>query len=150
MSQGSRMVGTWVTRRATVGGGSAMKVLVATSQGQGQDPDDHSWTTDGELVRLVDCPEPGCGYKAFAGIETHEATSTALVAERRDLDPDVLSLVFLRDCENQGLAGSCSEEELRLEIEQEVAYLVEHLRYAEPGAVVGRARGGLQVRQVMA
>ena len=31
-----------------------MKVLVATERGQGTKPDDYSWTTEGELVRLDD------------------------------------------------------------------------------------------------
>lgn len=130
-----------------------MKVLVATAKGQGQDPDDHCWATDGELVRLFDCTEPGCDYTAFVGIESHEATSTALVVERRDLDPYVLSLAFRQDWENRGLTAGRDEDVMRLEIEAEIAGIADWLQHVESGAVVertGRVGAGLQVRQVMA
>ncbi len=129
--------------------GELVKVLVATAVGQGQDPDDHCWASEGELVRLVDCAEPGCGYRAFTGLESRQATSTARVEERRDLEPYVLSLVFRHDWERLGLAADRDDAELSAEIEAEVADLVGWLQDLEPGAVVERAGSGLQVRQVM-
>ena len=127
-----------------------MKVLVSTAQGQGEDPDDHCWTEEGELVRLVECPDPLCTYVAFAGTESQQATSTALVEERRDLDPALLEFVFRRDSENQGLCTGRPVDEVREEIEAEVAEMVELLRDLEPGTVVERAGARLRIRQVMA
>lgn len=127
-------------------------MLVATVKGQGQDPDDHCWTTDGELVRLFDCTEPDCDYTAFVGIESHEATSTAMVVERRDLDPYVLSLVFRQDWENSATSARRDEQQMRLEIEAEIADLAEGMQRLEPGAIVeraGRESHGFRVRQVM-
>ena len=68
-----------------------MKVLVATERGQGTKPDDYSWTAEGELVRLDDCPDRYCRWTGFSGVESHRATSTALVVEREDLTPELLA-----------------------------------------------------------
>jgi hypothetical protein len=68
-----------------------MKVLVATSQTQGQRSDDFSFTLAGELVRwpavLCDCPDCGC-ERAMEGLASHKATTTFAVADRTDLEPD--------------------------------------------------------------
>lgn len=142
--------------------GVLVKVLVATAVGQGLDPDDHCWATEGELVRLVDCSEAGCGYRAFTGLESRQATSTARVAERRDLDPFVLSLVFRHDSERQSLIAGRDEvatnigieaerlAEIAAQVEAEVSGLVELLADLVPGTVVERGGSGLRVRHVMA
>lgn len=66
-----------------------MKVLVATSRGQGRRRGDFCWTVEGELVRLplalCDCPDCGCD-RAMAGLASSKATTTFTVAERDDLD----------------------------------------------------------------
>lgn len=67
-----------------------MKVLVATEEGQGQRPNDFQWSTEGELVyigfvcdRDVGNPDGACGCsRAFAGLETHKAGTTAKVIQR--------------------------------------------------------------------
>lgn len=66
-----------------------MKVLVATSRTQGARDNDYHWCVDGELVRMgevCECdqgdPDGGCGCgRGFAGLNSHRATTTALVAE---------------------------------------------------------------------
>lgn len=66
-----------------------MKVLVATSATQGTRPTDFNYCVDGELVWLSEpcyrdahrLPNPcGCG-RAFAGLASHRATTTAVVAD---------------------------------------------------------------------
>jgi hypothetical protein len=67
-----------------------MHVLVATSRTQGERGNDFFWCVEGELVYLgVVCstdrrdPDGGCGCgRAFAGLNSHRATTTA---EVRDL-----------------------------------------------------------------
>lgn len=64
-----------------------MKVLVATSEGQGLFDDDYGWTVDGELVYVqgVTCSNPKCGCdRGFAGMSSSRATTTAKVVDRPD------------------------------------------------------------------
>lgn len=68
-----------------------MKVLVATSRTQGQRADDYHWALDGELVRLpgLVCPDRLCGCaRGLAGLGSSQATTTAEVVNRPDLDED--------------------------------------------------------------
>src|SRR4029078_10624020 len=66
-----------------------MKVLVATSETQGQRANDFSYCVEGELVTVgLVCaidrrnPDGGCGCgRAFAGLSSHLATTTAKVKE---------------------------------------------------------------------
>ena len=66
-----------------------MKVLVATSETQGQRPNDFDYCVEGELVTVgLVCatdrrdPDGGCGCgRAFAGLNSHRATTTAKVKE---------------------------------------------------------------------
>ncbi len=66
-----------------------MKVLVATVETQGQRPNDFNYCIEGELVTVgLVCatdrrdPNGGCGCgRAFAGLNSHLATTTAMVKE---------------------------------------------------------------------
>jgi hypothetical protein len=69
-----------------------MKVLTATAETQGLRPNDYTWCVEGEVVTPVRAicsqdeadPDGGCGCgRAFAGLNSHRATTTAMV---RDLD----------------------------------------------------------------
>jgi hypothetical protein len=70
-----------------------MKILTATSQTQGQRASDFHWCTEGEVVTPVRVicdrdrelgPDGGCGCaRSFAGLNSHKATTTAMV---RDID----------------------------------------------------------------
>ncbi|MCZ7528544.1 MAG: hypothetical protein M5U14_20525 [Acidimicrobiia bacterium] len=124
-----------------------MKVLVATAQGQGLDPGDYCWTAEGELVRLVDCPDRYCRCSGFGGVESHRVTTTALVVDRPDLNPEVMLYLFRRDWENQGFGAAYdSEEEWRDALEAELAELTGMLDRLEPGTVVERRGAGIRVR----
>jgi hypothetical protein len=66
-----------------------MKVLVATARTQGSRPNDYHWCIEGELVRIGEVcardrsdPDGGCGCgRGFGGLNSHRATTTAVVAE---------------------------------------------------------------------
>ena len=66
-----------------------MKVLVATTETQGQRSNDFHYCVEGELVTVgLVCatdrrnPDGGCGCgRAFAGLNSHRATTTAMVKE---------------------------------------------------------------------
>src|SRR5260370_40078820 len=67
-----------------------MNVLTATSRPQGQRPGDLNWCVEGEIVtpvRLICArdradPDGGCGCgRAFAGLNSQRATTTAVVAD---------------------------------------------------------------------
>ena len=66
-----------------------MKVLVATTETQGQRTNDFSYCIEGELVTVgLVCmtdrrdPDGGCGCgRAFAGLNSHRATTTAKVKQ---------------------------------------------------------------------
>jgi hypothetical protein len=67
-----------------------MKVLTATAETQGARDNDFDWTIDGELVWIgivcaKDQRDPdrgGCGCgRAFAGLSSHRATTTAQVSD---------------------------------------------------------------------
>lgn len=66
-----------------------MKVLVATNDTQGQRDNDFCYCIEGELVTVgLVCaaderdPDGGCGCgRAFAGLNSHKATTTAKVKE---------------------------------------------------------------------
>ena len=125
-----------------------MKVLVATERGQGTKPDDYSWTTEGELVRLDDCPDRYCRCTGFAGVESHRATSTALVVEREDLTPELLVEIFERNWVSGAWGEYLDRDELRELAEEDVLTLMCHLEQLPVGAVVGRTGwcGGVEVR----
>jgi hypothetical protein len=129
---------------------SAVKVLIATAVGQGQSEADYCWTTDGELVRLYDCPDDYCRCSGFGGIESHKGTSTAQVVERPDLDPSTLLQLFRRDMENQGYAQYLTDEEINESIVGELAEFVMALRDVSPGEIVERWGSGIRVRRGLA
>jgi hypothetical protein len=66
-----------------------MKVLVATNDTQGHRSNDFCYCIEGELVTVglvcaadQDDPDGGCGCgRAFAGLNSHKATTTAKVKE---------------------------------------------------------------------
>lgn len=76
-----------------------MKLLTATRQTQGERPGDFCHAVEGELVLIEfvcarDRRDPGggCGCgRAFAGMSSHRATTTALVREL-ELTPDEVEL----------------------------------------------------------
>ncbi|MFD5091170.1 hypothetical protein ACFWMR_11255 [Amycolatopsis thailandensis] len=66
-----------------------MKLLVATSQTQGERANDFNHCVEGELLWIAPCcddgessPDSHCGCgRSFGGLNSHRGTTTALVAE---------------------------------------------------------------------
>ena len=75
-----------------------MNILVASGRTQGERDNDFFWCVEGELVRFgVVCrtdrenPDGGCGCgRAFAGLNSHRATTTAEVRPTRLTRADVV------------------------------------------------------------
>lgn len=68
-----------------------MKVLVATSEGQGGADGDYCWTLEGELVyvQAFVCSNPECGCdRGFAGLASSRSTTTAKIVDRPDITFD--------------------------------------------------------------
>lgn len=82
-----------------------MYVLEATRETQGKREDDYVWTIDGELVFVptVDCRSPRCGCdRGFAGTTSHRATTTAMIADRPDLESDTYREALAEAMREQG------------------------------------------------
>jgi len=78
-----------------------VRMAVATTKGQGERANDFDWCTEGELVLLgmvcaTDAGNPdarcGCG-RAFSGLSSHRATTTAEIREVPLTVRDVLQAV---------------------------------------------------------
>ena len=95
-----------------------MKVLVATSVGQGDRGNDYHWCVEGELVWIgLVCatdrrdPDGGCGCgRGFGGMNSHRATTTARVAEV-PLSRDEYAQAISASLEQQGWGSyACGDE----------------------------------------
>lgn len=90
-----------------------MKVLVATSKGQGKRGNDFSWTEEGEYASIglicrkdKEDPDGGCGCgRAWIGIKSHKATTTAEVVER-DISKKDLVILYHSSDEQAGWSSS--------------------------------------------
>lgn len=91
-----------------------VKVLVATTEAQGDRGDDYAWAVDGELVYVpfdqCDCPGCGCS-RGFAGMASARASTTCLVVDRPDLEPMDLFHLLSDSLERQGWVGDMRTDE---------------------------------------
>ena len=123
-----------------------MRLLTATVQDQGGRPGDYTYATEGELLLIGDVcardrrdPDGGCGCgRAFAGMSSHRATTTAVVREL-DLTPDGVSLAVAAYYSAGGagpdVLGAGEFAELVSETAADVIGLAQHFPV---GTVVGR------------
>lgn len=125
-----------------------MHVLVATTRTQGQEPDDFDHAAPGELVRfpLAECDDPACGCtRAFAGLDSARATTTAEVVDRPDLGPAAL-WDLLRDDAVRGVGpDGLSTLDLVL-LTADLLELVDSAAALPVGTVIGRHEQGIVVR----
>lgn len=120
-----------------------MKILTATSNGQGVRDNDFDHAIEGELVwigftcaRDRDDPDGGCGCgRAFAGLNSHRATTTAMVRDL-PLDRDDLLLALAAYEESAGYA--CDHERYAAELEREVDDVIEIVSAWHVGDVIER------------
>jgi hypothetical protein len=136
-----------------------MKVLVATHAGQGMRPSDFCWTDDGELAGFpVVCdtdnrpgadPDSGCGCgRAFAGLTSHKATTTAKVADWPDLTAEHLFTLYRRSLDDGGWTQALGEDDANRWADQDVRKILEIAAPLPPGTVLELRGEYVQVRPV--
>src|SRR4051812_40069659 len=124
-----------------------MKILVATAQSQGHRTNDFHFCIDGELVILsfpcdrdTNDPDGRCGCsRSFAGLNSHRATTTALVTALPDFTADDYLEAIHGFLEATGFDADLAEDIAR-----------EHLRLAQQfpvGAVLERRLDDIIWRQ---
>lgn len=126
-----------------------MKLLTATNVGQGLRDNDFDWCVEGELVHIGmvcardrDDPDGGCGCgRSFAGLNSHRATTTAMVREIPGFTEDDYVLAIRSSLEQQGCDPAFAEHEAAL-----LRCLV---RDWPVGVIVERRLDEIVVRQVV-
>lgn len=123
-----------------------MKVLVATSATQGTRSTDFDYCVEGELVWLSEpcftdaqrLPNP-CGFgRAFAGLASHRATTTAIVAELP------LTSAEYEEALRSGLTAAGWEGDWALDLAVEQQQLAE---FWDVGSVIERDLDVLSLRR---
>jgi hypothetical protein len=120
-----------------------MRVLVATTDEQGTQEGDYSWTLEGELVLtgpLLECCDPsrcGCG-RGFPGLGSARATTTALVVERPDLRPADLRQAIRDSLERQGWLEALEPDAADALVGMEAALIRRTATAFRVGAVLSR------------
>jgi hypothetical protein len=118
----------------------SMKVLTATAAGQGKRNNDFDWTVEGELVWLGDVcatdrrdPDGGCGCgRAFSGLSSHRATTTAQVRDL-PLSRDDIMTALVAYYESAGY-GVIPRHELEPDLEQ----LLRFISTMDEGTIIER------------
>ena len=122
-----------------------MKVLVATNDTQGQRVNDFSYCIEGELVTVgLVCaadernPDGGCGCgRAFAGLNSHRATTTAKVKDV-ELSPEDYVEALRSSLEQQGWPTE--------DVTELAAWLTELVDSWPTGTIVERRLDDIEVR----
>ncbi|MFC9974802.1 hypothetical protein ACFVH6_28255 [Spirillospora sp. NPDC127200] len=126
-----------------------MKLLTATDVTQGYRDNDFDWCVEGELVHIGvvcardrDDPDGGCGCgRAFAGLNSHRATTTAMVREIEGFTEADYVEAIRSSLEQQGYDAAYAEHE--------AAELRTLVRDWPVGAIVERRLDEIVVRQVV-
>ena len=126
-----------------------MKILTATARTQGQRSSDFHWCIEGELVHFgLVCaadqadPDGGCGCgRAFAGLNSHRATTTAMVRDIEGFTRDDYIEAIRSSLAQQGWDPSTAEDE--------ADELIDILADWPVGAVAERRLNHVQVRLVV-
>lgn len=137
--------------------GAGMKVLTATSTGQGDRPGDYCWTVEGELVVVLEpCardrrdPDGGCGCgRGFAGMSSQRGTTTGLVREV-EIDAQQYRDIVAAHVVALGFGPVSQDEDEVADFAQAMDDLAEDLlRWAAAwpvGSVLGRRLDSVHVR----
>lgn len=96
-----------------------MRLITATSLTQGQRDNDFDWCVEGELLHFGPVcakdrydPDGGCGCgRAFAGLNSHRATTTALIRDVPGFDWADYVEAIRSSLEQQGWDPSTAEDE---------------------------------------
>ncbi|MCU1360285.1 MAG: hypothetical protein JWN99_1574 [Ilumatobacteraceae bacterium] len=127
-----------------------MRVLIATRRTQGAVAGDYCWALEGELVTPVtaSCGSPdscGCG-RGFPGLASSRATTTAMVVERAQLNPDNLRLALRDSLDRGGWLQWSTDLEIDELLDAHVDAIAMVCHHFEAGAVVGRRDDAVFIR----
>lgn len=119
-----------------------MLVLVATTDGQGDEPGDYCWTVEGELVTPVvaECADGDrCGCtRGFPGLASSRATTTAMVAALDHLTEADLRDAITDSLERGGWFDLIPEEAAHELVDEHVECIAEVCANFPVGSVIGR------------
>lgn len=134
---------------------TSMKLLTATREGQGDRDGDFCFAVEGELVFLgdmcaTDRDDPfggGCGCgRAFAGLASRRATTTALVRDL-DLTREDLDLAMAGQFEAEGVTAAwIGEDEYAELFDSRVDEMVRFGAVWPEGTIVRRMLDGVTIR----
>jgi hypothetical protein len=135
----------WTEDNTTWAEAPIMKVLVATYETQGQRDNDFCYCVEGELVTVgLVCaadesnPDGGCGCgRAFAGLNSHKATTTAKVKEVELTEEDYVEALH-SSLEQQGWPTE--------DVEELAKWLAELVDTWPTGAIVERRLDDVYIR----
>jgi hypothetical protein len=124
-----------------------MKILVATSETQGQRPGDFNFVPDGEIVIISDCDclHPGCDcVRSMVGIKSGKGTTTMKVIESDIVREEYRRLISEA---NQGYGALGVDDDL---FDQQAAALLDLALQFPAGAVIERDGEDFHQRQFSA
>ncbi len=132
-----------------------MKVLVATSETQGQRGSDLFFAEEGELVTFVpECEhelhdiDDSCGcMRTMIGLDTTGLTTTMKVLDL-DMTRDVLEDKLRHRYEVSGWAAFMTTEALDEQLEEDMRALTEIAKQFSPGAVIEKRGDEFEVREL--
>lgn len=119
-----------------------MLVLEASTYLQGQRPEDYAYAYDEELVYLPfqECDDASCGcMRGFAGMDSHRATTTAIVADRPEMTIESLCEQLAVSLFDGGWLGQPDPADaLVVDLALEIVELASHYGQEGPGVVIER------------
>lgn len=102
-----------------------MKIIVATSRTQGQNPGDFNWLVDGELVTFapLTCDRADCGCdRSWAGVASHKAGTTAEITDRPISRQDYVTAIV--ESFATAWPSAADDPEIRADVEAEALDLL--------------------------
>jgi hypothetical protein len=122
-----------------------IKVLVATTETQGDHPGDFCFVPDGELVArygmVCDDERPdgsGCGCgRSFSGFDTHRATTSAMVVEK-DMTREEWRAALHRTLTDSGWIAYLPADEAAEVIDEIERFDLDGIQQIPAGLVLGR------------
>jgi len=124
-----------------------MHVFVATTETQGDRPDDYAHTVEGELVRfgfdICDCPGCGCD-RGVAGLSSSRATTAFMVKDAPDLTLDGYTQAIRDALVREGWLEEGEDDTWVAELAKLQADLAADF---EPGTILGVKSRAVTVRR---
>jgi hypothetical protein len=129
-----------------------MKLLVATTNGQGGRSNDFAYTEEGEILFFpFACDDDGidgaCGCRrSMAGLHSGRMTTTMTVAEVADLTVDGLKALLRERLTQDGWAARMTEADIAAIVDEDAAVLMQVGEDLPPGCIIERRGEVFQTR----